>query len=162
MSVPPVKPSTTSEPENVKDANKLFVLAFDPGTTTGWASFLKPNDRDGYESGQIEDGCLPVWQFLDTMNALDPEFIPDVIVCESFQYRPKLDKAVLSPVEVIGVIKLWCHNNKVKLQFQTPGQRMWWDDNKLKRMQVYKPNKPHANDAMRHLLTYLNVLPPKT
>lgn len=87
--------------------------------------------------------------------------MPDTVVCESFQYRPKLDKAVLTPVEVIGGIKLWCVKHGVKLVFQTPGQRMWWNDDRLKGMRLYKPGKPHANDAMRHLLTYLNVLPPK-
>ena len=86
---------------------------------------------------------------------------PDTVVCESFQYRPKLDKAVLEPVEVIGAVKVWCSINDVLLVFQTPAQRMWWTDARLKQMGLHKPNKPHANDAMRHLLIYLDVLPPK-
>jgi hypothetical protein len=135
------------------------VLALDPGVTTGWARFVTPNNRDGYTSGQIVNGVLGLWASLRMAAFLDG--MPDVIVCESFQYRPKLDKAVLEPVEVIGAVKVFCYMNEIKLVMQTPAQRMWWTDDKLKRSQVYKPGQPHANDAMRHLLTYLNVLPPK-
>lgn len=87
--------------------------------------------------------------------------MPDTVVCESFQYRPALDKAVLEPVEVIGAVKVWCYRYQVRLVFQTPSSRMWWTNEKLKRMNVYRKANPHANDAMRHLLNYLNVLPPK-
>lgn len=140
-------------------ASLWTVLALDPGVTTGWAKFTTPNNRDGYTSGQIEDGALGLWGALKGAQAFTR--LPDVIVCESFQYRPKLDKAVLVPVEVIGAVKVYCFENNIKLVFQTPAQRMWWDDDKLKRAEVYRPGKPHANDAMRHLLTYINVLPPR-
>src|SRR3954447_25039318 len=137
------------------------ILALDPGTTTGWASFTKPNERDGYQSGQISNGAIGTWKSLDVSWALFGGEEPDTIVCESFQYRPHIDKAVLEPVEVIGVVRVYCWEHDIKLVFQTPAQRMWWTDERLKSMGVYKPGNPHANDAMRHLLIYLNVLPPK-
>lgn len=168
MSALSVVQSMTGHPLSARDAVRdskprergqdLYVVALDPGTTTGWAKFEKPNNRDGYSSGQIADDVVyeTLWA-----SALSTGKYPDVVVCESFQYRPKLDKAVLTPVEVIGVVKLFCRQKKIRLVFQTPAQRMWWTDERLKQMRLYKPAHPHANDAMRHLLIYLDVLPPK-
>lgn len=137
------------------------MVSFDPGETTGWATFQKPNSRDGYRSGQIKHNIHGVWAFLETSCGEVFSQYPDVIVFETFDYRPRLDKANLVPVEVIGVIKIWAASHDIPLKPQHPGQRMWWSDEKLKRSRLYRPGKPHANDAMRHLLTYLNVLPPK-
>jgi len=85
----------------------------------------------------------------------------DYVVCESFQYRPHIPKVDLTPVEVIGVVKEWCRQNKVTLIMQTPAQaKAFWNDDRLKQFRVYKTNMPHANDAMRHLFyaTYFGRL----
>src|SRR5580765_1276941 len=155
-----VRVVTKPSPEQIRASiESRNILALDPGTTTGWASFEKPNNRDGYRSGQIPNGAVGVWMSLEFDEVL--RGIPDTIVCESFQYRPKLDKAVLEPVEVIGAAKVWAYIHEVKMVFQTPAMRMWWTDERLKQMDLYKPGHPHANDAMRHLLYLMNVLPPK-
>jgi hypothetical protein len=81
----------------------------------------------------------------------------DAIICESFQYRPHLPKANLTPVEVIGVVKEWCRQNSVKYFPQTPAMgKGFYTDDRLKERQLYKVGKPHANDAMRHLMFFMN------
>src|SRR5580765_6285706 len=100
-----------SPQQMTRSIESRFILSLDPGTTTGWALFSKPNSRNGYRSGQIENGALGIWTSLETGAIAFENWPPDTVVCESFQYRPKLDKAVLEPVEVIGAVKVWCSIN---------------------------------------------------
>ena len=145
----------------------MRLLSLDPGTTTGWAMFRKPNNRDGYTSGQIRDdqiwGLLETarWDSVDVVLPLGDfvrttkQKVDLTIICESFQYR-QLPKAVLTPVEVIGVVKEWARQNEVEVIFQTPAQgKFYFSDTRLKAMGLWKPGKPHAMDAMRHLLYFL-------
>jgi hypothetical protein len=135
------------------------IVAFDPGGTTGWASFQKPNTRDGYHCGQIK--IDRVWAKLDEAKlAAHMLEAPLTVVYERFNFIPK-PKVVLTPVEVIGIIKEWCRQNSIRPIPQQPSQRKWYTDERLKGMGVWHPGLPHAMDAMRHLLFYLGAMPPK-
>lgn len=77
------------------------------------------------------------------------------MVYESFQFRSGLPKAVLTPVEVIGVVKEWARQKDWALVSQTPAEgKFFFTDDRLKAMQLWKPGKPHAMDALRHLLYF--------
>lgn len=130
-----------------------YIVALDPGTTTGVACHLTSTPlEDGLITQLQQDG---VWDFLKARhNRHGPAM---VIVYESFAYR-RLPKAVLTPVEVIGIIKEFGRQYKVRLVAQTPAQgKFYWTDDKLKARGLWTPGKKHAMDALRHLLTYEKV-----
>jgi len=82
---------------------------------------------------------------------------PEHIVCERFEYRMHLEKADLFSRELIGVVSLYVQErDDVQLYMQMPrevlGKTNYFSNEKLKETRVFRPGKPHANDAMRHLL----------
>jgi hypothetical protein len=129
----------------------MKILAFDPGITTGYAV-----------------GYLDVKACLMTVSADQNKFSheelhntliatnPDIIICETFEYRNRSRAGlVLYSVEMIGIIKLHCEWADIDLIEQTPAQAMgYFTDKKLKEFEVYQPGKPHAMDALRHLLQW--------
>ena len=125
----------------------MKIVALDPGVTTGWAS----RARDRYSTRQIiGEHHVELWDALYN-------FEPQVVVCERFTYQRR-DKVILKSVEYIGVVTLYCEQYGANLVMQTPSQaKNLWTDTKLKLVEQYKPNQPHANDAMRHLLYYETV-----
>jgi len=134
------------------------ILWLDPGGTVGWANFQKPNQRDGYTSGQFDHS--ETW---DQLNLAFELWNIDLLGYESFQYRNNLPRADLTPVENIGVIQEWARQHHVETYSQVPGQAVgkqaFFTDDRLKVLGLYKPGKKHANDAMRHLLYYLSFGP---
>lgn len=134
----------------------MKVVAFDPGVTTGYAM------------GDInEDGKMLVvtgqekWSQRDLHNNLE-WYKPDYIIYESFEFRRnrKKDRVNLYPRELIGVIELYADVNNIRAHVQTPSQVMvYYTDQRLKEDKVYKPTKPHANDAARHILYWFTFGP---
>lgn len=128
------------------------IVTFDPGRTTGVAIYN--GDAPPYEEKLLvyeapADHAL-FFQDLENLN-------PHEIVYERFQYqrRPNVD---LYPVEVIGVIKLYADQYGTVLKEQTPAQaKNLWTDSKLKHLGLWEPSRPHAMDALRHLLYYMTV-----
>lgn len=122
----------------------MNIIALDPGTTTGavfWNGTV-------YETKQLSTGLDAVWFYIKGKR-------PDIIVCESFLYQSGRNKVVLDPVEVIGVVKLYCLQEACKLVMQTPAMgKKFWTDDKIKKLRLWKEGQKHAMDAMRHLLHY--------
>jgi RNAse (barnase) inhibitor barstar len=122
----------------------MTLIALDPGVTTGYVI----EQTDVLEHGQ----CKPdaVWDLLDDLTR------PLVIVCESFQYRRQQLNAVLTPVEVIGVVKEYVRQHPdVELHFQTPAMaKSYWNDQRLKMYGLWFTGEQHARDAARHILYY--------
>lgn len=135
----------------------MIILAFDPGLTVGWAVFYGDSvlgQRFKQDRGEeiITNQCADS-EVLDVISS----HIPDVIVYEQFIARDKT-KLDLTAVEVIGVIKQYANSQQreVELQAQQPSHaKFFWNNKKLKQLGMYKAGMPHANDALRHLLTYL-------
>lgn len=133
----------------------MRLLALDPGVTTG------------YCNGLIEDGLMVVvtgqhrWSQRDlyeSIKLLDPE----VIVYESFEFRRgSRDNLELYSRELIGVTELYIdQHDGVSGHVQSPSQvMMYFTDKKLKADGIYKPGRPHANDAARHLLYWFTFGP---
>jgi hypothetical protein len=87
------------------------------------------------------------------------EFAPNTIVMERFVYQRR-DKVVLTPVEVIGVCKLWADHQNWDITYveQSPSQaKGLLPDASLKKMGLWIKGQPHAMDATRHLLYHLIV-----
>lgn len=133
----------------------MYIIALDPGGTVGWASFESPNNRDGYHSGQFASN--ETWAALSSVEVFKQK--PELLIVESFQYRSHLPKVDLTPVEVIGVVKEWAVQNEVPIVWQTPAQaKFYFTNERLKELHLHYKGHPHANDAMRHLLYYLNFV----
>lgn len=139
-----------------------FLLALDPGGTTGWA-------RYNPITGEVECGHLgPEEHHLELYNLLIATSVIAglsnrklVIICESFEFRNSVnkDKIELFSREYIGVAKLFVQcNYGVMLVFQTASSgKFFIHDVKLKRMGWYIPTRgmTHARDALRHLSRYM-------
>lgn len=121
----------------------MRLVALDPGGITGAAL----HTRDGFQTfAQVAPE--QVWIMLDNWK-------PEVVVMESFLFRQRT-KVDLTPVEVIGRVKEWCRQHDIDLVMQTPAQaKHFWTDEKLKERGVYNKGLPHANDAARHALYFL-------
>lgn len=143
-------------------------VSLDPGGTTGVVIASLEGDKYRLEAQQIGPGPHheALWDLLYTRS-------PDLIICESFEYRPpkKDDPAYkhvnikLDSVEYIGLVKLWSKLVKTPVVFQSAatGKGFWWDQksckktpkyDRLKDVGLYLPGKQHARDAMRHWLHY--------
>jgi hypothetical protein len=134
-------------------AAPLRILALDPGVTTGFVNALLPErDTIMLVCGEDRMNHKALWTFLENTK-------PDVIVCESFEYRSRArDNLELFSRELIGVVNLYDQSTqKVKLVMQSAatGKSYFRDDKKLKELEVYKTGKPHGRDAMRHFLQWL-------
>jgi len=127
----------------------MRILALDPGRTTGVAYFPDtPSGTPNVEQRELPYSHKALYNHLRLVN-------PDIIVCESFVYQRR-DKVDLSPVEMIGVVKLYCERGGVPYHEQTPSQaKKFWDDKKIKTCGLWVPGHPHAVDAIRHLLYFM-------
>jgi hypothetical protein len=131
------------------------VVALDPGGTTGYAT------------GLIEEGLMKVstgqakWDHIALYDNLKLS-APDVIVCESFDFRQRIHKTQygleLISREYIGVVNLYCQqrireDKLIDLMMQKPSIiGGFYTNNVLKKDKLYRPGRDHANDACRHIL----------
>ncbi len=122
------------------------ILALDPGITTGIAIL----DDGIVITSHFEGSHRQFYDWLDELN-------PEAIIYESFVYQRR-DKVELYPVEVIGIIKLWADSNGIPAFRQSPAQaKGLFDDDKLKKMGLWKKGYRHGMDATRHLMYHLVV-----
>lgn len=134
----------------------MKVVALDPGETTGYAVYSRYTSQGGYERSLTSSQMgshphhLALYEFLELAQ-------PQVVVCEDFKYQRGPGGHNLTPVEYIGVVKLWTAERHVPLVLQPRSRKTLWDDGKIKELGLWKPGKPHAMDAVRHLLYYLTV-----
>jgi hypothetical protein len=133
----------------------MRIIAFDPGGTTGVAIYDTDTEREWtrFELGPKEHHAA-LW-------ALLAEEVH--IVYETFDYqRRDVEFGVsleLISREYIGIIKLHREYLEeggvyVELHPQKPAQRMFWTDEKLKKLGLWVSSE-HERDATRHLLYHL-------
>lgn len=129
------------------------MLSLDPGGTTGAAVI----QYDDYEYNLIRLWQIPNglqgfldfhWDELEDWNFSD-------IICESFDLREGVYGADLSPVYIIGALEALYPRALTKIVYQKPSQKSLCDDNRLKKLGLHTPGRPHANDAVRHGIIYL-------
>lgn len=142
----------------------MRVLAVDPGGVTGLAlwdpqMFAPHHGPNGYEpfgSWQVEGYEGAVRSLWDEVTCA-----PDALVCEGFVIRSnthKLDSGAFShTTDLIGACRYLAHEHGVPFYRQTPAEaKAFASDEKLRRLGWYNATPGgHANDAARHLLTFL-------
>jgi hypothetical protein len=132
------------------------ILSIDPGETTGWAV---------WENGElVNQGQDDHTDFLDTLESLlqavhegqGPDL--DLLVVEEYRLRQSASKAMVGNTfltcEIIGVIGWLARKFTVGVAYQTPAQKDWWDNDKLKRAGLYARGLDHSRDAVRHGLYF--------
>jgi hypothetical protein len=130
----------------------MKVLSLDPGGTTGYAISSVGDDNPLYVglSGQVKNGLQGFLDFhWDVLE--DHQF--DFIICENFELREGIYGADLSPVYIIGALEALYPTTEII--YQAPYQKPLVDDDRLKKLGLHEPGKPHRNDAVRHMVIYL-------
>jgi hypothetical protein len=149
----------------------MFILAVDPGVTTGIAGY-NYNLHDWY-TDQLPFEPIKLYNFF--MQHIGSRVMTTVI-CERFDYRPvgkynfggsrAIPKVDLTPREVIGILKLACAFAGNEIVWQAPGDvngqqgddkkdtEVFWTDARVKTLGLYKPAHVHAMDAVKHILYY--------
>ena len=135
----------------------MMVVSFDPGKTTGYAVLdtNQMNEERIFDYGEIDTrdgkGLVHIEKKLFGLR-------PGHVMTESFTHRHQTGNDYTA-VEVIGVIRKACFEKKIPFLLQSPGLKKFWDNDKLKAIDLYIPAAPHCNDALRHLLyweTFIN------
>lgn len=146
--------------------NPFQLLVFDPGGATGWAYYQIW--YDGLHS--ITSGTFWQEEHHDTIRDIIElnaglKNVPLTVITESFEFRQTPDSAKkrrgleLVSREYIGVMKLVCKDNNIKLVQQMPAHALsFMTDERLEKMgHLCTPlhDRRHENDALRHLFFYL-------
>ncbi len=128
----------------------MYVLAFDPGETTGVA-WLK--HTEGEEEATILDTYVtPLWDGIEETILSSP---PDVVVIEDFRLYPGKAKFLgfneMPAAQVIGVIKFLCDKYEIPYVMQPASikQAVRGDLSEVKTI--------HAKDAAKHGVYYLSM-----
>jgi len=128
----------------------LKIVSLDPGVTTGYSLGIIEDDVFLVSCDQEKFSHWHLWNLL-----LEVE--PDMIICESFEFRSQArDGLELYSCELIGIVKMY-HQKffKPQLKMQTAATgKGHYNDAKLKKMDLYIPGKDHGRDALRHMLQW--------
>ncbi len=146
--------------KRVRKDDKLpnYLLALDPGETTGFAIF---NKLSLVREGQIRtiEGDIIFWDEIERL-IVNSEFSIDCIVCENYRiYQHKLARHSYSPVmtlRLIGGIDYLARKLHISIYYQMATQAKGFvTDEKLKQWGFWLPNKRHSRDAIRHACYFL-------
>ncbi len=144
------------------------VIGFDPGGTTGWATYTANRIWDPeferylysnelWSSGQIEgtDQRAQLVTLLENQR-VDEYFV----VCERFVDRRNNKGRDAVAIEHEVTIRNWCNENEVNYVGQMASEaKTFVKDANLKRLTLWVSGHKwrHAKDALRHVLRYLCV-----
>lgn len=135
----------------------FIAIGIDPGKTTGFAVF-----RSGlFTSQQIHPAEVTAFIYPWTDDLLRQSFI----FMERFMVGQNTAKhsAQRDAEEIIGAVKDVCKTrSNVVIELQSAADAKRIGNDKLKRLEWYRPGLPHANDAARHVLSGLLRRFPRT
>lgn len=139
-----------------------YVLALDPGHTTGWCLFHEGQLKRWGQAETIKEtprGIEYNWKALEELFTMVP---PDAleIVCEEYLiYKHKLSEHTYSKVltlRIIGTIQYLCWRNNLPLRFHNASRvKSFCNNVKLKQWGFYQKGMRHARDAIRHACYYI-------
>ena len=140
----------------------MNVIAFDPGKATGVACY----QNFVHTSFQLNDGFKGVADFLDPVDddgyydPVGPLYPYDAVVCETFTVNATTHKkdsgAFIEVFSNIGAIRYAAYLADVPFYLQTPAEaKSFGTNDKLRKLGWFAGGAGHADDASRHLLTFL-------
>jgi hypothetical protein len=126
------------------------IIALDPGKLTGYAILV---------DNKLNRGQLPYLDALDYAASLLSRRVVDVAVIEDFlisERTIRVTRGEMWSLRSIGAVQWFCHRMNAEFVLQIPGDaKEFCPNERLKALGWHFPGRPHANDAMRHLLLYL-------
>lgn len=128
--------------------DQRYVIAFDPGKTTGWARL---------SNARFESGQLPWYDALHFVYETLLQGAQMTIICEDFIYTSNTATKTRQTwsTEGVGVLRFLCQRYDQEFVLQTPsGAKSFATNDKLRKLGWYTAGQDHANDAARHLLVY--------
>lgn len=137
-----------------------YVLALDPGETTGWAVFER---NDGDKIALVACGQASTWPMencVAELTKLLDTYTPNIVVHELYAvYEWKAQDHSWSQVptlRIIGCLETLCVQKKYSIVSQTAQvAKNFCTDEKLKTWGVYQVGLKHARDAIRHGIYFL-------
>ena len=136
-----------------------YVLAIDPGKTTGMSLFSIKNGEDPELLWSGEEDFVG---FADKTRMIFTQYPNLEVVCEKFTINMQTAKKSQAPysLECIGALKLILVDrgfDPESLKFQLPANAMsMFTNEKLKKLEYWhRGGAGHALDAIRHGLLYL-------
>lgn len=143
-----------------RKAEAGLLLTLDPGETTGWAEFDLTN---GSLLGDGQFSTKHPADMADLITSMNESALPFPLVTVVFErykvYGTHASQHIGSEVMTIqhvGAIKVVTDQLDLRCVGQWAGQaKQFATDAKLRRWGLYRPNRPHANDAIRHGIYYL-------
>lgn len=129
-----------------------YILAFDPGGTTGWA-FGGYSDESALSfigGGQIEDGLHGFIYWFEQPEAFAGNI---TIVSESFQLRASVRNPDVTPLRIEGALEALLGPGRVV--YQQPALKSTVGDQLLKDNGLWIPGQRHQMDARIHAIAYL-------
>jgi len=131
-------------------AHILLVTAWDPGLTTGWATWNVSTNEFDSDQGDYSDAYAKCHSICGAGSGV-------MWIAERFIITVNTAKNTQAPwsLEMIGVLRYFASvysNSELHMQAQAEGKLLGTDD-RLKLLGWHKRGKVHANDAARHLLS---------
>jgi hypothetical protein len=140
----------------------MNIIGIDPGETTGVC--IWDEDTDKYYMNQVvtDDGRNYYWFLTWLDREIERRYGPKWLVVEKFEFRQSdrhRDKISYVPAEVIGALKYtharqWTNLNVILVMQGASQGKGFWDDDKIRKLGLWKPGERHAMDALRHVLHY--------
>lgn len=137
------------------------ILGLDPGGTTGFAmmetDWTGTYGPDLYYPGQFKSDF---YELENVLGKFIEKYSDGIVVVESYRLYPwKLQDqtwSVLQTPRFIGAIEYLLYKMQIPVAFQGAGQgKNFCTDDKLKEWELYQTGKRHANDAIRHICSWL-------
>lgn len=123
-------------------------ISIDPGETVGYSIWE--------DSKRLTQGEKKTIDFLIMLEDIIDEL--DLIIYEGYALRRSSAKAMINnefiTSQVIGVIKWLAYKAKVETVKQSPAQKEFFTNNRLKKLGLYDRGQQHARDSVRHALYY--------
>lgn len=132
----------------------FYILAYDPGKTTGWAQFT--DEPFTFKSGEVS--FQEIGEQLDRLGGADLPIGKTAVVVENFTVTRATSMNHQAPwsLEVIGLLRYFALRNDLPFILQRPSNvKGLITDEVLRKAGVWDKGHPHARDALRHGLYYL-------
>lgn len=131
-----------------------YLLAIDPGLMTGVCLIDLSDPENPVKVWSKE---VTVQEFHDNIEKLISHEETHVVI-ENFLITVETGKLTDAPwsLELIGVVRYLCYLSGKVLDLQTPAQKPFADNDKLRAVDFWHVGEAgHANDALRHAMVWI-------
>lgn len=142
----------------------ISVFSIDPGVTTGWA-YIRNADLATLPASECDLDLMATQingdenqQAKDLYRIINYSWPVAVVIEDFVPQKLNKDRWFLSPVRIAAKLELllWEDNRRMFRQMPSLAMRTISDDY-LRSAMLFNVGQPHANDAVRHGLTFLRT-----